>query len=81
MKPEELIISLRRSAMWMKPSRRRTRSPVRSQPSTKHASVSSGWFQYPENTCGPRASSSPTSPSATSWDGSSGSTMRTSVEG
>ncbi len=64
-----------------------TMSPVRNQsapPSsagTNTASVSSGFFQYPENTCGPRTMSSPSAPGSRSRVGSSGSTTRTSVEG
>ena len=56
-------------------------SPVRNQPSTKTSAVASGFFQYPLITCGPRTSSSPRSPGATSWVGLSGSTTRTSVPG
>ena len=53
-------MSLTRSTTCAQPSSStRSTSPVRNHPpSTKAAAVSSGRFQYPANTCGPRTASS-----------------------
>src|SRR2546428_628015 len=56
-------------------------SPVKSHPSRRTVAVSSGLFQYPFMTCGPRTASSPTWPCGKSFPGSSASTIFASVSG
>src|SRR5690606_29856576 len=59
--PDTLIMSFLRSSRYTKPSSSmRPMSPVRSQPSGSITlAVSSGRFQYPSMTCGPRTQISP----------------------
>jgi hypothetical protein len=81
--PPLMISSLRRSTTVTNPSASTvTMSPVRSHPPASSVlAVSSGRFQYPWKTWGPRTRSSPSAPSATSRVGSAGSTTRISVLG
>ena len=80
--PETRIISLSRSTMRKYPSGSMTAtSPVWNQPLRIASAVSSGRFQYPSITCGPRMQSSPRSPGSSDRSGSSRSTILQSVSG
>jgi hypothetical protein len=56
-------------------------SPVWNHPLRIASAVSSGRFQYPSITCGPRTHSSPRSPGSSDRSGSSRSTILQSVSG
>ena len=82
LKPETRIISFSRSTILKYPSGSITAtSPVWNHPLRITSAVSSGRFQYPSITCGPRTHSSPRSPGATVLSASSRSTILQSVSG